>query len=213
MESHIKTETFILSSQKKIQTIKTILKNTGSLTLSDFKIHHKATGGTDKRMRAKTDSRHNELINPHVCDWILFDQDFQNHSMEAWKTFHNTVLRITNKKDCGVLSPKWGIHVTPYPTPGSAIFSQEEEAGITRCRGGSRQSRAVTHRDWQLIWQHAQDLSKLKPEKHPAWRGNVHKTPPLGKELLTTSSCWERDLSLSMWPQVGWPHSGAGSTP
>lgn len=44
----------------------------------------------------------------------------------------------------------------------------------------SRQNRAVIHMNLQRLWQHAQDLNNIKPDKNPSREAdNCHKVSPI----------------------------------
>lgn len=50
-----------------------------------------------------------------------------------------------------------------------------------------------SHVNSQDLWQHAQNLSKLKPDQMSAFRGELSKQSHLYPYLLAIISCWKRE--------------------
>lgn len=56
-------------------------------------------------------------------------------------------------------------------------------------------NRAVVDKNSQWLWQHAQDIYKLSPDKVSAWsEGEVIKSHSVAEPLLAFDSCWEKEL-------------------
>lgn len=54
--------------------------------------------------------------------------------------------------------------------------------------------RAVVHLDSQQLWQHLQDLCKLKPDKNSIMDDEGgHESLLLAVELLATQGCWKKE--------------------
>lgn len=71
---------------------------------------------------------------------------------------------------------------------GSEICAEEEVVGDFKEKVSSRQCRADTHMNPEKLWQHAQDLCKLKLDKNlSVEKGKwIKKVTPLTKKLFLT---------------------------
>lgn len=101
---------------------------------------------------------------------------------------------VENKRLAECSAPKENVHHT-LSSQGSGIFVVEEWKDCkSRTLWITRKVFSTYNRVWAYLtymWQHTQDPGKFKPDKSPAWKGDV---PLLAKQLLATDSCQEREL-------------------
>jgi len=83
-----------------------------------------------------------------------------------------------------MLSPKWDISITPFSNQGQGTITEEKSGKVIQARVvgvttkvSSGHHRADAHMDSQPLWQHSQDLRKLRTDKTDVQRGGVSMKP------------------------------------